>query len=277
MSESDVPVLKFVDDEPAAKYWNFLLYGPAKNGKTVAACSAPGPILLLTCQGPASYRFARSQFPGKLNIVKYENKQTIAQVIAYIKAGGKGEQTIVIDTLGDIHGHALHQVGGKKPQIQHYGQANDVVFDLVTDLRDLPINVVFVCHEQIDDSEEGGAMRRPLTGGKKLPEQVMGEVDIIAYCGVIQPDEKKPPQYIGQLVQAKGRRAGDRSGALGSTRPLNLAEWVETANTSLKPDESDIPFSPDFEPPAEDPADPDRDVGAEAFAEPVQAELGAPA
>jgi hypothetical protein len=260
---TDFPVLKFVEHEPAAKYWNFLLYGPAKNGKTVAACSAPGPILLLTAQGPASYRFARARFGDKLNIVKYENRQTIAQVIAYIKAGGQGEQTIVVDTLGDIHAAALFQAGGKKPQIQHYGQANDAVYDLVTDLRDLPINVVFICHEQIDDSEEGGATRRPLTGGKKLPEQVMGEVDIIAYCGVVQPDEKKPPQYIGQLVQAKGRRAGDRSGALGSARPLDLTEWVETANTALKPDESDLPFSDDFQPPAEDPADPGHQISME--------------
>lgn len=250
---TDVPVLKFVEAEAAAMYWNLLLYGPAKNGKTVAACSAPGPVLLLTCQGPASYRYARSRFGDKLRIVEYVNKQTLDQILGYIRAGGNGERTIVVDTVGDVHAALLLQFGGRKPQIQHYGQANDEVLAFVKALRDLPINVVLVCHEQIDDSEEGGATRRPQTGGKKLPEQVMGEVDIIAYCGVVQPDEKKPPQYIGQLVQAKGRRAGDRSGALGSTRELDLTEWVETANAAMKPDESDVPFSDDFQPPEQEP------------------------
>jgi len=240
---TDLPTLNFIGDEPAAKFWNILLYGPAKNGKTVAACSAPGPVLLLTCQGPSSYRYAKAKYKDKVRPVKFEGRQTLTTVTAYLRAGGQGEQTVVVDTVGDIHSAVLEQVGGKKPQIQHYGQANDTVYDFVRTLRDLPVNVVLVCHEQIDDSEEGGATRRPLTGGKKLPEQVMGEVDIIAYCGVVQPDEKKDPVYVGQLVQAKGRRAGDRSGALGSTRLLDLEEWVATANAALAPDESDVPFS----------------------------------
>lgn len=239
---TDVPLLTFVEPESGATYWNILLYGPAKNGKTVGACSAPGPILLLTAQGPASYRYARSIYRDKLRIVAYENKGTLTNVLAYLKAGGQGEKTIVVDTVGDIHAGLLLQFGGRKPQIQHYGQANDEVLAFVKALRDLAINVVLVCHEQVDDSEEGGAMRRPLTGGKKLPEQVMGEVDIIAYCGVVQPDEKTPPAYIAQLVQARGRRAGDRSGALGSTRPINLTEWIATADAAMAATDDDLPF-----------------------------------
>lgn len=236
---SDIGGLTFVNPEAAATYWNILLYGPAKNGKTVAAASAPGPILYVNAQGPAALRFARKRYGGKLREVAFEGKQTLDLVVRHLREGKGGEQTVVLDTLGDVHQAVLRALGGNKPQIQHYGAANTAVYEFVKAVRDLPVNVVLIAHEQVDDSEEAGATRRPLTGGQKLPEQVMGEMDIIAYCGVHQPDDKKPPRYMGQLVQARGRRCGDRSGALGAARELDLSEWISTATEAMREDTSD--------------------------------------
>jgi len=39
---------------------NVLLYGPPKSGKTVAAASAPKPLLYLNADRPNATRFARS-------------------------------------------------------------------------------------------------------------------------------------------------------------------------------------------------------------------------
>jgi hypothetical protein len=43
-------------------------------------------------------------------------------------------------------------------------------------------------------------------------------------------------------VDGGGRRAKDRSGALGTHRQLDLTEWLETFKAALATDLSDIPF-----------------------------------
>jgi hypothetical protein len=114
-----------------------------------------------------------------------------------------------------------------------------------------------VCHEGIDDQEDE-PLRQPKIGGKKFPATVMGLVEVIGYCGFVEggtndEGETFPDRYMAQLVQRRGRRAGDATGVLGKARELDLSEWVETIAREYEEDMSDIPFSPDFKPETDDP------------------------
>jgi phage nucleotide-binding protein len=252
---SDVPApLMFVEPSGEAEPLNVLLYGPPGTGKTVAACSAPGPVLVVNAEGPGALRFARRKY-GAQNVheVTFVGRPTLEAVYRHLKNGDADEQTVVIDSLGEIYGALLEAVGGKNPKIQHYGEVNGDLERFVRSLRDLPVNVVLIAHEQIEDSEEGGAVRRPATGGRKLPESVMAMMDVVAYCGVVPETEDSPRRYVGQLVEERGRRAKDRTGALGKARDLDLSEWVELAHAALSEDDSDLPpglrANPDEDPP----------------------------
>jgi hypothetical protein len=238
----DVPTpLVFV--QPASEVpLNVCLYGPTGAGKSVGACSAPGPVLVLNSDRESALRFARKRFgEDKLHEVPYRNSETLQAITQYVKSGDSDEKTIVIDTFGEIYEQLVHEIGGIVPPIQAYQKVQGILKDFVRDLRNSGKHVVFVCHEQIDDSEEGGALRRPMAGGQKLPEWLMGKMSIVAYCTAI-PGEKEtdPVRYVGQLVQAKGRRAKDDSGALGPWRELDLTEWFAAIDAAYA--QTDLPW-----------------------------------
>ncbi len=227
--------LDFVAPAEAPEHFRVCLYGPAGTSKTTSACSAPGPVLVLNAEGPGALFFARRLHGAdKIREVAFAGPDTLDEVYLYLPAGNGGERTVVVDTVGEVHKALLAAYGGDRPSLQQHGDVNIKVERFVRGLRDLPINVVLLCHEQLDDVE-GEPVRRPLTGGRKLPEAVMAMMDIVAYTGVVPESDDQPRRYVGQLVESRGRRAKDRSGALGVVRDLDLGEWFAAAAEALAP------------------------------------------
>jgi hypothetical protein len=221
--------LTFVEPTTGSPTMNSLLYGPPGTGKTTGACSAPGPILVVNAEGPSALHYARQvNATTEIHEVAFEGRETLDEVYLHMRDGSAPEKTVVIDSLGEVYRSLLERMGGDRPTLQQYGDANLIVERCVRALRDLPVHVVLVAHEQLDD-QEGEIVRRPSTGGKKLPEIVMAMMDVVAYTGVIPETEDAPRRYVGQLVEANGRRAKDRSGLLGKSRDLNLSEWASAS------------------------------------------------
>lgn len=223
--------MRFVEASEAPPTLNICLYGPGGTGKTVGACSAPGPILVLNAEGPGALRFSRERYGDAIREVEVTGAETLDESYLYLQKGEGGEKTVVIDTIGETYGKLLANFGGARPSLQNYGDTNVKIERFVRALRDLPINVVLICHEQVDDGD-GEVTRRPMTGGKKLPEIIVAQMDVVAYTGVIPATEDEPARYVGQLVEAQGRRAKDRTGKLGEFRDLDLSEWIQVATST---------------------------------------------
>lgn len=259
--------LTFVEAPPVPETFNVLLYGPPKSGKSTAAATAPGPVMWVSAEGPGALAYARKIARQRGTAIfevqirpETDTRAELRKVIKHIRSGADPQvKTVVIDTLAKVRESLIRQivVPGARNSIQQFGEVARILRELVRALRDEPINLVLVAHQDVSDAD-GERIVRALIGGA-LTEEIPGEVDVIAYTHTFRDEESGARRYVGQLVEARGRIAGDRSGGLGAVRDLDLSEWLTTYRAALTPDESDLPWNDDF---AGEPTDEERATAA---------------
>lgn len=232
--------LQFTNPDATNEFWNVLLYGPGGNGKTIGACSAPGPIVYINADGADALRKAHAMFGKKIRETVFTGPETLDQVYLYVTSEeGKDVKTVVLDPVGEIYEKLFECYHGdgaaRKDALAAHSDVQTKLIRFINSFRDLPINLVLVCHEEVAD-QEGETIRRPMTGGKKLPEKIVGKMSIVGYCQVVPEDEEKgtPRRWVAQLVEARGRRAKDRSEGLGDSRDIDLEEWLPIATEAMK-------------------------------------------
>lgn len=227
---SPVQTLDFVDPGSPPTTENILLYGPPGSGKSTGAASAPGPILWINAEGPDALRFPREKFPDKeIREVAFTGAAILDSAFVYARNPENGIKTVVLDSIREVYRVLLEEktgVGGD-PTFNDYGYVNTKMERFFRTLRDLPVNMVLLAHEDIADVD-GLPTRIPLTGGKQLPAVVTGPmVGFVGYTAVLPPaNEGEEPRYVAQLVEANGRRAKNRGGRLGPVRDVDLTEWI---------------------------------------------------
>jgi hypothetical protein len=239
--------LDFVQPSAVAPTMNILLYGPGGTGKTVNACSAPGPILVGNAEGESALRFARGKWgDDKIHEKAIVTAKDLDDIYMHIREGCE-EQTLVIDSVGEVYQRLVEELAGSgRASLQNYGDVNTKIERFVRAVKDLPINVVLIAHEQLDE-DDGATIKRPATGGKKLPEKLVAAVDVVGYCAVIPEGDDTPRRYVAQLVEANGRRAKDRSGSLGKLRDIDLSEWIPTAVEAMSGGQQELAAEPEAE------------------------------
>jgi hypothetical protein len=217
---------------------------------------APGPNLWVNAEGPGALAYARKTAAQRGHQIlevritrQTDARQVLRDVIKHVRDGIEPvPQTVTVDTVAKVREALIRQivVPGAKNSIQQFGEVARILREFVQTMRDLPVNLVLIAHQNVEDAE-GERIVRPLIGGA-LTEEIPGEVDVIAYTHSFKDDDSGERRYVGQLVEAKGRTAGDRSGGLGPVRDLDLSEWLTAYREALAPDESDVPWSKDFDP-----------------------------
>lgn len=263
----------FIDEADAPETANFLLYGETGAGKSTGAATAPGPIMWINAEGQGALAYPRKVAHERgtqiyeARILRTESARPILrQVIEHVRDGVEPKvQTVVVDTVAKVRDSLIRAMvqPGAKNTIQQFGEVAKVLEEFVTMMRDLPVNLVLLCHEEISDAE-GERIVQPLIGGA-LTAKIPADMDIMAYCGAVRDEETGGVQYLGQLVAGKGRRAKDRSGSLGQVQPIDLTKWLEqfcgalTATTETEPDDG------------QPVADADADPIADEFTKPIEA------
>lgn len=236
---------RIFDDPPVMgpEHFNVLLYGPPGTGKTTAAATAPGPIVWINLEGTGAMAYARRVAAERgtelleMQLRPDEDpRERLRQAVAYSQGNDIG--TIVIDTWGKVRGQLAQAIGGDSPSLPEWGMIGKELRTILQTLRDLPLNVVLICHEAITE-DEGSVLIQPEIGGRSTAE-AMAEVDVLGYTGIVEDEGDRI--YMARLVDGGGRRAKDRSGALGTHRQLDLTEWLSVFQDALKTDLSDIPF-----------------------------------
>lgn len=231
--------LEFVDPSEDNGYLNILLYGPPKTGKTLGAASAPGPILYVNADRGSATRLAHHRYGDKIKEVKAKGLGTLIATIKEVQENPDNWETVVIDPVAELYRVILEDLSGRalSPAINLRGDAGTHLERFCRALCDLPVNFVMVLHEKTEKDEEAGNFERiPFStsnsGSATFSAKLMGMVDVIGYTGIDLSDEENP-RYLAQLIASKGRKGGDRFGALGHSREVNLSEWVDLTRGAI--------------------------------------------
>lgn len=231
--------LTFVDEPPIPEHYNILLYGPTGAGKSTAAATAPGPLMWLNAEGPGALAYPRKVARQRgtalheIRLEKGDPRPTLRAMIRHLRAGAEPRpETIVVDTLGKLRELLIGVlvVPGARNSMQQFGEVARVLKGFLLELRDMPVNLVIIAHEDISDVESERIVR-PLIGGT-LTEYVPSEMDVVGYCSPYRDDGGRV-RYGAQLLEGRGRRAKDRSGGLGAFRDLDLSDWLVAYRAAL--------------------------------------------
>lgn len=231
---------------PEGQKRSALLYGPPKTGKTAGATSAPEPVLLLNADLPNASWFAHERRPEAITEIRYESFADT--LVAIGKGVGDGDltfaglteepvKTIVIDPIHDVYRQLLEELSRRavSPSLPTYQAVGVHLERFCRALCEAPApHVVIVAHDlPVKDEAAGDVERLPATGTNNpaLGRRLMGMVDIVGFTAVVEK-EGGGYDYVAQLVNAKGRRGGDRFDSLGPYRTMNLTEWFSEPLTT---------------------------------------------
>jgi hypothetical protein len=214
---------------------NVLLTGPPKTGKTLAAASAPAPILYLNADLPNATMLAHRFYGDAIMEVKYEGLKTLGEITNVLRAQEQQPKdkrevaTVAIDPVGELHRRLMEEQSNRaiRPSRDTYGDVSKYIERFCREMCERDVNVVIVAHDRPVEND-GRVESLPWTGTSNtaLGGTIMGMVDVIGYTGIVE-QEGGDKLYAAQLVPGGGRKAGDRFASLGRWQPLNLSKWVE--------------------------------------------------
>lgn len=253
---TDVPddFLTFVNPDETDATFRVVLWAAPGQGKSVAAASAPTPILVVSADRPSAYLFARKHHGHTretLREVRYRGMETLGQVYKYL--GENPEvRTVVVDPVSNV----IDQLAEVAPINREgdgpdYQWVNKKFLGFVKSLRRFDVNVVLIGHEKLNDSgKRRDGMLYPALGGMTLINKLLAEMDIVARVErVPRPTEDDPGAavWVGQIQPRDNLVTKDGTDALGDRRIADLSRWFEVASEALAPDVSDLPWEPDPE------------------------------
>lgn len=164
------------------------MYGRSGSGKTTLAATWPKPILYLNIRDNGTDSI--SDVEG-IDVVDIESGEQLKDLILW--AHGKANKdklkykTIILDTMSQLQNILTDEMGEKKGLAkkgkkagdfgtltkQDWGQIAGDLKSVIMDIRNLPVESVFICQERVfnlpEDEDDGLSQLDPEVGPKIMP------------------------------------------------------------------------------------------------------------
>lgn len=161
---------------------SWVIYGRAGSGKTTLACSFPGPILLVDVKDEGTDSV--SDVKG-LKVFEATHWDDMDDLYWHLKENPKRYKTVVIDTITQVQQLVIEDIangkgikGNKAPgewgtmTKQDWGEVASRLKTWITNMRDLPLEVVFLAQDRVfnvEDEEASDGAIDPEVGPRLSP------------------------------------------------------------------------------------------------------------
>lgn len=210
-----------------------LLYGPTKIGKSTWCSHAPDALFLATEPGLNSLEVYQ------VSITTWEE---LLSACAAIARGDHQFKTIIIDTIDNAWRMCADFIC-RQHNVTHeadlpYGKGFQLISTefhrVITKLACLPYGLYMISHAQETEVEtRTGKYNKTVP---TLPERarriVLGLVDMVLFCD-LEPGASDEPQRVMRTKPNRYYEAGDRTGRLPDTIPLDYSLFAATFNAPL--------------------------------------------
>jgi len=173
--KNDPPAVRVLDELPTRKpgghtHRSFVFYGRSGSGKTTLAATFPKPALLLDCKDVGDDSVADVQGLDVIDVSSWDDFETFYWYL--LRHPGKFK-TLIIDTASQLQQLAIlkiqsnrggaNQVKGRTATStgdfgtmtrQAWGDVAALMKTWLTNLRDLPMDVVFVAQDRVSNTGE---------------------------------------------------------------------------------------------------------------------------
>lgn len=211
-----------------------LIYGQPKIGKSTFCAGAPGALFLATEPGLnhlSTFQIQIGSWDGEAD--------GMLTALAEVAKGEHDFRTIVIDTVDIAYRHCeeyiCRKLGIQHPSDAPYGKGSGSVNSeftrVLTKLASLPYGLMLVSHAR--DRETQTRTGTVVRIGPTLPDGarkiLTGFVDVILYADVDAYQDADGRTRYQRVIRTKPTNhyeAGDRTGRLPETMPLDYAAFV---------------------------------------------------
>lgn len=200
----------------AGKPRSSVIYGRSGTGKTTLACSWPGPKLLIDIKDEGTDSVSDLK---DVDVLEVEEWSDLDDIYWMLKDGSHKYRTVIIDTLTQAQSILVNEIAGHKVKSgkaagdwgtmskQDWGEVSSRLKTLVSNFRDLPMEVVFIAQDRvfnIDEEADDNALE-PEIGPRLMPsvrDHVCAAVSLVGHTFIRENITKK---------KVKGREVERRS------------------------------------------------------------------
>jgi len=212
------PVAEIQEEES----YSMIVYGEPKVGKTRLASTMGEKYRTLLIDTESGTKSIDRDIPHLDAIRLDRSYPQLLEIWDYLSKGETGYEAVIIDNLRDLEDkimrHTIHEFNavkrpyGDSPGQSDYGRTMDLLTRAIKAFRDLPMHVIFVTWEKLQQDDDVGSKLVPAIVGKSLPEEIIGYIDICGRMYKQQTDDGLKTKIL--FTSIPHIAAGDRSGKL---------------------------------------------------------------